>query len=338
MSELYSWQQDIWLRLSGLRARLPNAILLKGMQGIGKFDLAMNYAKAVLCEQPQADGTACATCPSCHWFGQGTHPDFRFLQPEAMAVADEATGGSSKKPARQITVDQVRALADFSNLSSHRGGYRVVLIHPAEMMNANAANALLKTLEEPSGQMLFILVSNKPQHLLPTIRSRCHTVAVAQPSRQAGVAGLDRQGVDSPGLVVAQAGFALLLARELVEQAGALEQHQFVVQALRQPENMDEHALAEQLKSKRVEPVKVIQWLQQWCYDLAGAKLAQNVRYNNEHIDYIYIISKKIGILELLQLQRELTVAKREAFHPLEPKLLFESLFMSYRQAVCSSR
>jgi DNA polymerase III subunit delta' len=332
MRDLYPWQQEVWQRLFGLRARLPHALLLKGAQGIGKFDLAMNLAQSVLCEQPLADGAACDACPSCHWFRQESHPDFRLLQPDALAASEDAGSASGKKPARQITVDQVRALSDFSNLTSYRGGYRVVLVYPAETMNANAANALLKTLEEPPGKMLFILVAHKPQHLLPTILSRCLSVPVAMPSERASIAWLEQQGIGNPPAVLAQAGFAPLRARQLAEQVDSSEEYGLVLQALRQPEQMDEFALAERLKSKRVEPVQIIQWLQQWCYDLGSIKFAQKVRYHTEYYEYINNLSKGIAVFELLQLQKDLSVAKREAFHPLEPKLLFESLFAAYRQ------
>lgn len=336
MRELYPWQQDAWQRLSGLRARLPHAVLLKGAQGIGKFDMAMLFAQSVLCEQPQAEGMACDSCPSCHWLQQESHPDFRLLQPDALAQADTVSD-SGKKPARQITVDQVRALADFSNLSAHRGGYRVVLVYPAEAMNANAANALLKTLEEPQGKMLFILVTHKPQHLLPTILSRCLALPVAMPSAQASAAWLQQQGITNPQAVLAQAGFSPLLARQLGEEAASAEEYSLVLRALMQPEQLDEFALADQLKSRRVEPVKVIQWLQQWCYDLGSEKLAQKVRYHPEHIDSIKSASGNLNLFDLLQFQKDLSVAKREAYHPLEPKLLFESLLLAYRQMLRSN-
>lgn len=337
MREIYPWQQEIWRRLSGLRARLPHALLLKGAQGVGKFDLAMNFSQSVLCEQPLENGMACNNCPSCHWFQQESHPDFRLIQPDALAAANEELAGESgKKPARQITVDQVRALAEFSNLTSHRGGYRVVVISPAESMNVNAANALLKTLEEPPGQMLFILVSHKPQHLLPTILSRCHTLPASMPSTQASVAWLKQQDIDDPAGLLAQAGFAPLLARQLADETGTSGEHELVLQALMRPEQMDEFALAEELKNRRVEPVKVIQWLQQWCYDLASEKFIRQVRYNIKLHDSISKISSGAAEFDLLQLLKDLSVAKREAFHPLEPRLLFEALFASYRQMLRS--
>lgn len=144
MKSLYPWQQEPWQRWAGLRARLPHAILLKGPQGIGKLDFALALAQSLLCERPGADALACGACPSCHWFEQETHPDFRLLQPDALSEAEEGEEreAGKKKPSRQISVDQVRSLSDFANLSAHQGGHRVVLIHPAEAMNTNAANAL----------------------------------------------------------------------------------------------------------------------------------------------------------------------------------------------------
>lgn len=334
MSELYPWQQEIWQRLSGLRTRLPHALLLKGMQGIGKFDLAMNFAQSVLCEQPQENGMACDACPSCHWFRQESHPDFRLLQPAAMSASEDAVGEGGKKPARQIIVDQVRALSDFSNLSSYRGGYRIVLVYPAESMNSNAANALLKTLEEPPGKMLFLLVTHKPQHLLPTILSRCHGIPVSMPPETASLEWLEQAEVKSPRDMLAQAGFAPLLARQLAEEADASEEYDLVLQAMKQPVQMDESALAERLKNKRIEPAKVIQWLQQWCYDLTSSKLSNKVRYHQSHNDSIRKLSSGVNAFDLLQLQKDLSIAKREASHPLEPRLLFESLFAAYRQAL----
>ena len=117
-----------------------------------------------------------------------------------------------KKPSREISVDQIRDLSSFANLSAHCGGYRIVVIHPAEAMNSNAANSLLKTLEEPTDKLLFLLVTHKPQQLLPTILSRCLSFAVHTPTREVGVAWLAEQGVKNPEHALAQTGFAPLQA------------------------------------------------------------------------------------------------------------------------------
>jgi DNA polymerase-3 subunit delta' len=335
MKELYPWQNEIWQHLQEIRSRLPHALLLKGAQGIGKLDLALNFAQSLLCETPQASGMACASCASCRWFAQESHPDFRLIQPDSISGAEDSVekeGG--KKLSREISVDQIRALSAFANLSAHCGGYRVILIHPAESMNSNSANALLKSLEEPSDSLLFILVTNKPQQLLPTILSRCLSFTVPMPPRKQAISWLEEQGIAEAATKLAQTGFAPVAALTCESDAAATEERKLLLLAFRESQQFDSLALAEQLQ--RVAPVQIIQFLQQWCYDLVSCKLTMNVRYHPEHIETIRKISGNIALIDLLRYQGELQTAKREAFHPLNPRLLFESLFLNYRQLAMS--
>lgn len=333
MKELYPWQHEIWQRLQGLRARLPNALLLKGAEGIGKLDLAMDFAQSILCAAPLPTGLACQNCPSCHWFAQESNPDFRLIQPDALATSEDTSekeGG--KKASREISVDQIRALSTFVNLSAHSGGYRVVLIHPAEAMNNNSANALLKTLEEPTDKLLFILVSNKPQQLLPTILSRSLSIAVPMPSVESSASWLKLQGVADPAALLAQTGFAPLLALQGAAEGTATDERKLMLDAIKQPTRFDPLILAEQLQ--RAAPVQVIHFLQQWCYDLASFKLAGVIRYHPGQIDLIGKIAKNIPLQALLRYLKELQVAKGQAFHPLNTKLLFESILLAYHQLI----
>lgn len=331
MKELYPWQIDSWQALQGLRARLPHAVLLKGAQGIGKLDLALNFAKSLLCEKPNPDGIACGKCGSCHWFEQDNHPDFRLIQPDALATIEEGEdkpGG--KKPSREISVDQIRDLSSFANLSAHCGGYRIVLIHPTETMNNNAANSLLKTLEEPTDKLLFLLVTHKPQQLLPTILSRCLGFSVHTPTREVGTAWLTQQGVKNPEHALAQTGFAPLQALNWAESGEGAEERDILLAAIRQPAKLDALALADSLQ--RSAPVFVIHCLQQWCHDLASAKLVGSVRYFPEQAAELIRLASGISPDALLRFQKELLEARRAAFHPLNPKLFLESLLLSYRQ------
>lgn len=336
MKELYPWQDEIWQRLLGLRTRLPNALLLKGAEGIGKLDLALNFAQSILCDTPLSSGFACQSCPSCHWFTQETNPDFRLIQPDALSASDEAPEKEAgKKASREISVDQIRALSNFANLSAHSGGYRVVLIHPAEAMNNNSANALLKTLEEPTDKLLFILVTNKPQQLLPTILSRSLSFAVPTPSREASLAWLKQQGVADPAILLAQTGFAPLSALHSAGEGAGTEERKLMLAAVKQSAKFDAIALAEQLQ--RAAPVQVIHFLQQWCYDLASFKLTDSIRYHPEQIDLIGNMSKSLSLQALLRYIKELQLAKREAFHPLNPKLLYESILLAYQQMLLTT-
>jgi len=236
---------------------------------------------------------------------------------------------SGKKPSKQISVDQVRSLDNFFGMSAHQGGRRVVVIHPAEAMNANAANALLKNLEEPPPGLLFILVSHKPQQLLPTILSRCLSFALSAPDTESATRWLAEQGVNNPADALAISGFSPLHAVQLDEQLGG-EEREKLLRAIRQPDTLDVFALAEALQ--KTEQVLVVQWLQQWCYDLSSMKLAGRLRYHPKDEATLKKLAIPVSSLNLARLQKLLQTAKREAQHTLNPKLFFESLLLAYRQ------
>ncbi|TWC13978.1 MULTISPECIES: DNA polymerase III subunit delta' [unclassified Pseudomonas] len=166
MAEAYPWQDGLWQQLAG-RAQHAHAYLLHGPVGIGKRALAERLMASLLCQRP-GPSNACGECKSCLLLKAGSHPDNYVLEPEE---ADKA-----------IKVDQVRDLVSFVVQTSQLGGRKVVLIEPVESMNINAANALLKSLEEPSGDTVLLLVSHQPSRLLPTIKSRCVQQACPLPS------------------------------------------------------------------------------------------------------------------------------------------------------------
>jgi len=319
--------------LQELRKRSVHGLLFKGTRGIGKLDLAINFAQGLLCQHPDETGSACGKCPSCHWFEQGSHPDFHLIQPEALSLegeeSDDFKSVSGKKPSKQISVDQIRGLADFFGMSAHQGGRRVIVIHPAEAMNTNAANALLKNLEEPPPGLLFILVSHKPQQLLPTILSRCLSFALPAPDAASATRWLAEQGVKNPAEAFAVSGFAPLQAVQLDVQLGS-EERDKLLRAVRQPAVLDVFALADILQ--KTEQVLVVQWLQQWCYDLNAMKLAGKLRYHPGEEVAIKKLVEPVAPLNLARLQKHLQTAKREAQHTLNPKLFFESLLFAYRQ------
>ena len=211
--------EKIWKGLVQRLERLPHALLLHGPKGIGKLRLAERFAQLLLCESPAPREAPCGKCPGCRWFVAGSHPDVRFLEPEAIArqiVAEEGgeTDKPKGKPSAEIRIEQVRALGDFLNIGSHRGARRVAIVHPAEDMNAHAANSLLKSLEEPPSNAVFLLVAHRPARLLPTIRSRCVQVPVPLPDAAAARAWLEGQGVRDAARWLAFAGGAPRLALE----------------------------------------------------------------------------------------------------------------------------
>jgi DNA polymerase-3 subunit delta' len=230
--------------LQARAGRFPHALLVHGARGTGKLALAERVAQFLLCEA--AERRPCGRCEGCRWFAAGSHPDFRRLEPEALAKEPPPEEGGEAptkrtKPSTEIKVEQVRELAAFLNIGSHRAGRRVALIHPAEDMNPNAANALLKGLEEPPPSAVFLLVSHRPSQLLPTTRSRCVAVAVPVPSRPVALAWLAEQGVKNPERWLAYAGGAPLRALEYAGNAP------FVERLLQQPQPVDEREEIEPL-------------------------------------------------------------------------------------------
>ncbi len=338
---IYSWQKDIWQRLISSKATLPGAILLQGRGGIGKFHLAHTLAQALLCESPLDSGEPWEHCGSCHWFKIGGHPDFRLLEPEAQNASADSTGetaeqeptkkAADKKASQFITVAQIRELADFVNLTTHRNGLRIILVHPAEAMNVHAANALLKTLEEPPPGTLFILVSHQPQRLLPTVRSRCQKVNATLPGRAEALQWLRGQEVAEAEACLAQSGYAPLAALRLSTEDYQSKRSQ-ILEQLGAPDRFDPLALAEQ--GDKMELVWILNWMQQWVYDLASIGVAAQARYQPESSAEMIRLAKTVNLIELFRFQQELLTAQRALHHPLNTRLVLEQLFFSYWQLV----
>jgi DNA polymerase-3 subunit delta' len=206
---IHPWNEPILDALARRLERLPHALLIHGPRGVGKRVLAERISQLLLCE---GEKRPCDTCDACRWFRGGNHPDFRRVEPEFLWAE------KPDKPSLVIKVEQVRELAEFLYIGSHRGRLRVALVHPAEEMNENAANALLKGLEEPPAGAIFILVSHCPAQLLPTIRSRCVAVPVPLPPHNIALDWLAREGVTEPQRWLAYAGGAPLRATQYAAQ------------------------------------------------------------------------------------------------------------------------
>lgn len=208
-----------WARLQARRERgaLPHALLLCGQEGLGKRAFAQRFVQGLLCEQPQ-HGEACGQCRSCKLLAAGTHPDTVSL---SFGLRRDGT------PRTEIVIDQIRELTARLAMSSQFGGWQVARIDPADAMNPAAANALLKTLEEPALQTMLILLADAPWRLPQTIRSRCQRVEFHLPSQEDALAWLQGEGVADATAALAAAGGNPGLALAW-SQHGALDRRQEV--------------------------------------------------------------------------------------------------------------
>ncbi|HET6264281.1 MAG TPA: DNA polymerase III subunit delta' [Usitatibacter sp.] len=333
------WHREALARLLANRARLPHALLVHGPAGIGKVEFARALAAGILCESPR-DGLACGACPSCHWYSQGNHPDYREIVPEAAQEdeegdAPEAEGKAEKAKSLVIKIDQIRAVADFVALTTHRAGYRVLVVHPAEALNPGAANSLLKTLEEPPPWTVIVMVSDRPARLLATLRSRCRQLALPPPAPPQALAWLREQGVAEPQVALASAGGAPLAALDLARPEEA-ELRKRLLDQLARPAGAD--ALGFGATVDRATLERFIHWMQTWVHDVVRVRLAGEPRHHPDYVQPLQARARAADVEALFALDRELAAARALATHPLNPRLLAEHLLMSYNRATSGAR
>lgn len=332
---LLPWQGESWKQLQQLRERLPHALLFYGAQGTGKTAFVEAFAKSLLCESPTPDAHACGVCASCNWFAQYNHPDYRRVRPEALEdeLADDESGEekktakASKTPSKEIKIDQIRALADFMNVSTHRSGLRVVMLYPAEALNTAAANALLKTLEEPPPNTMFLLLSNRLDRLLPTILSRCRKFALHAPSKEEGLAWLQAQGLRDADSWLAEQGGAPLSALEAA-QGDSRDVLDELLRHLSQP-GID-GALRTADKLQKVPVSELVGWTQRWLYDLFSLKSTGQIRYYPRHARALGSLAARTDVVAISRAIKGMNERRAIADHPLSAKLFIEEMLLDY--------
>ena len=321
------------LRLT-LATQRAHALLLYGPQGVGQFELAIALAQAWLCEAAEADvqpnSRPCGVCASCRLVQAHSHPDMLVLLPEALqeplgwARADDEgapeRASKSKTPSKEIKVEAVRTAVSFAQTTSARGRVKVVVLYPAERMNAVSANTLLKTLEEPPGNARFLLGCAAPDALLPTIRSRCQSVPMAVPPVELATAWLAGQGVAEPAVMLAAAGGqpqeALEWTKQGIDAALWLRLPTLVAQGM--SASVGGWPLA-----------RVVEALQKLCHDAACIAAGAAPRY-------FPAASIRSGAqpAALAAWMRELNRVARHAEHPWNAGLMVESLVQQGQRAL----
>ncbi|HEV8644842.1 MAG TPA: DNA polymerase III subunit delta' [Burkholderiales bacterium] len=329
----FPWARPALERLPAAVSAMPHALMLSGQAGLGKRTTALFLARALLCEAERAGQGACGTCPSCHLYEAGNHPDLRIIEvgqedAQTNESSDEESATPVKKPSRQISVDAIRALADFVATTAHRGRAKVIVIAPAEAMHPSAANALLKMLEEPPGSATyFVLVSHRSDRVLPTIRSRCFHVPFAVPAPDAALDWLKGQGIGDPLLALAQGGYAPLAAMEMAGDVEFWNQRKALLDELARA-GFDFLAAAD-----RAEPIDgpvVARLLSQWTYDLVSLKSGGKVRYHPDYAAALKSLARKLPAQALMVWYDSVLQYGRAAQHPLNKRLAMESLLSGY--------
>lgn len=320
----FPWLDPVFDRLLAMRDALPHAILLHGPRGIGKSALAEAFGAALLCERPGERGHACGACEACGWLSQDSHPDVRRL---SIGEDDPETG---EKASREIRIPQVRALAGFLGVGPHRGGRKLVIVEPADALNTPAANALLKTLEEPPGDTVFLLVTGRADGLPATIRSRCVAVGVPMPDPAAASAWLCAEPGVSPSeapTLLAAAGGAPLRARELADPAKA-QVHGTVLEAFSGIPGHSAMRAADAIAA--IAPRDWLPVLQAWVSDLGRVLGGAPPRRYPGEAARLGMVARSTTLERVSAFEAWLRRQRPATEHPVNPRLFCEDIVLRY--------
>lgn len=312
-----------------------HAVLLHGLPGTGQFEFAMALTRAWLCEQSpigQPVAPACGRCTACRLLDAGSHPDVMLVLPEALQAtlgrdapdagdpSEDKSDRKARKPSQDIKVDAIRAVVQFSQNTASRGRAKVVLIHPVERMNAIAANTLLKTLEEPPGQVRFVLSGSALDQLLPTVRSRCQAWSLSSPEAELATQWL----MGETGLDAAAAG--LLLQASGGQPLTARDRQALGLDARTWPQIPQGVARGEPGPMAAWPLSLVVETLQKLCHDLSRLAVGAQPRYFPRES-----LPQPPDLGRLNQWAQELGKVRRHADHPWNLPLKMETLMLQAR-------
>ena len=360
------WLESLWEGLDF--ASFPNAILIHGQSGIGKFAFSVELAKALLCEGSSHSVKPCNECEACHWFNAGNHPDFISLVPEThrrllphanyegddspksgKSTRDDVNEPSEKKEKKNISIEETRQAIESLSIGSHRGGNRVILIYPLEMLRSDSANTLLKSLEEPPPNTIFILLADRADRVLPTIRSRCRLLTAPRPDRELGlswlkdrlnnVSGLKISNVDVETIYDEQGGAPYdvldsIMARHLQndkdELTFSIQASRLLLQSMSQGIRLNWLDVAE--KTHKAQYGFLLATMQRWVSDLQAVNQGGQPRYYPKHLNTLKGLSQTAHVAKLHHFWKSLVQARRHENHPLANRIQLEALLSQYQQ------
>jgi DNA polymerase-3 subunit delta' len=343
---LHPWNAERAERLWRERAQLPHALLLAGPRGLGKNTFAEWLAQSLLCAAP-ANLEPCGHCQSCLLFSAGSHPDLHVVQPEARYKADAdllaryarryppEDKGKESKDSTVIRIDQIRALIANSQTRPQIARCKVLILSPADSLNVNAANSLLKLLEEPPADSYLLLVADRPAQLPATVRSRCVRLEFTPPASNVACAWLEAQGLVAADaeLLLGLAGGAPLAAQEL----GASD---FLAQRLSLQADLEALAagkgdpLACAARWKALGAERCLDWLQGWLADLAALRLrAVPGRLRNPELPTrLQDLEKRLNLKQLFEFTAAVAESRRLLGGPLDEQLLLEDILIRWTE------
>lgn len=318
---IFPWQVKQWAQLTRMlqEKRLPHALLFAGLAGIGKAVFADAYSHLLFCQTP-INNAPCYKCHACRMVKGRAHPNVLWVEPEKKGSA--------------IKVDQIRAVTEFINQSSLQGDYRVVIINPANNMNINASNALLKTLEEPSAGALLILISDLRNRLPATILSRCQRVVFPTPSQQMGLEWLAKKMPDEENrdFLLKTAQGAPLAAVDLLEE-DILTTRTTLFQAFISLANKKGDPLKTAAALQKVDELQLVDLALSWVCDLMRLQGGINDIINQDYRSDLAEIQKSKDMQSNYRFLNYLQKLRKQVCEGmnLNKQLLVESILLNWR-------
>jgi DNA polymerase-3 subunit delta' len=302
MDSQLPWHQPLWHTLLNAwsQQRLPHSLLLCGTKGMGKAIFARQLAEFLLCEHPRIHNDIpkiCGYCKPCLLLKAHTHPDLFRVEP-----AEEG---------KQIAIDQIRQLIEFCTLTANYGRHQIIILNPAEAMNQNAANSLLKLLEEPPKSTMLLLISHRPSALLATIRSRCQRFDFSRPDKTVAHDWLT-QKIPNPQLaplLLNLSAHAPLAALNLVEGDELNKRRELFDTLTQLPQGkLDPVKIAEQWNKQQV--AQILHWMLIWTMDLIRYSQSRNeqVVINQDYREPLQRLARQVNsryLFKLLDLQQD---------------------------------
>jgi len=350
--ELLPWTEPAFDTFFSSQERRAHAYMLAGHSGLGKTVFAQQMAKTLLC-QMEDDIHACDQCQSCRLFESGTHPDLHVLQSEKRMLEiqdifavyapryleDENKRKKRKKPSDIIAINQVRGVIPDINTRPHLSTSRLIIINTAEDLNTNAANSLLKSLEEPPPDSYFILISHAPGRLLPTLRSRCNRIDFRLPDKQQAILWLSIQLPNHADIsqLLRRASGIPLRALELATDRRHSEEEQITQYMLKLAHKQTDPASAAAVMIKNSELIIILETIQLWLSRLIRLKFtSQNTILSENEANKILIdLGNRLNFRGLYAFLDKVSASKQLASGPLDPLLALEDDLISW-QTMCS--
>jgi DNA polymerase-3 subunit delta' len=318
--ELFPWQKRDWKQLSKYTeiGRVPQALLVSGIAGVGKSNLASCFAANLLCTASGSSVVNCGACAGCRLVRAGTHPDLiRIEAPETGKV---------------ISVDTIRDLVARLALTPQYGGFRVIILQQVDRLNTAAANALLKTLEEPVEQTVFILLSSRSWDLPATISSRCQRLQVPVPSVKEVADWLrSEKGVDDPDLLFRLADGSPLKAARMAHD-GMLDQRQVLYSFWSQIADGSADPVRVAAKLAELSLADVIDWTGGWIVDMIHLRMvpATRILRNPDLRSSLQVEVERLKLKQLFGFYDRLGQSSLALNTTLNPTMLLENVLIDW--------